>query len=234
MDSQVCLEFGSLRTMVGKKAVGLLTAVGVMHAGAECRAWISPAAWIIMSVQSLRFKDAMFLRAAFYQGESPTVAAFPGPSAPSDAVKCQIPAGSGAPCSKTQLSIATAKRSHFFCEPWGPDVTRVIFFKDVIVLTVTSSKWKGLTLNSHLESKCFISTVTGAQGAGECLPCSLLSDAPCYLQLCYLISRMSPGCPVLGKPQCPKAVCLLTSNRCHVGIAGAESVWWRPTTAQVS
>lgn len=36
------LEFGSLRTMVGKKAVRSLTAVGMMHAGAKCSAWIFP------------------------------------------------------------------------------------------------------------------------------------------------------------------------------------------------
>lgn len=44
MGSQVYLEFGSLRTVMRKKAARSLTAVGVMHAGAECSAWISPEA----------------------------------------------------------------------------------------------------------------------------------------------------------------------------------------------
>lgn len=30
---------------------------------------------------------------------------------------------------------------------------------------------------------------------------------------------------MLGKPWCLKAICLLTSNHCCIGIAGAESVW---------
>lgn len=65
-------------------------------------------------------------------------------------------------CSVSQNSVVNSNSKRgavFFCEPWGPGVTKVIFFKDVIVLTVTSSKWKDLTLHSCLESKWFISTM---------------------------------------------------------------------------
>lgn len=48
MGLYVCLEFGSLVTLVGKKAVRILNDLGIAYARVKCSALTSPEMWIIM------------------------------------------------------------------------------------------------------------------------------------------------------------------------------------------